>query len=233
MPESASEFERVSKARLGAGAAALLVAALVAAALFAPAPALAGQASTGELFFYPCTNCHPVTLVAGTQQTSHPLPNDFKGHKIVLIGHDKLGKGDAACLACHDDPSRDPGKLKLADGSLVDIKGDIAQVCYRCHSAKYKEFKAGTHGKRKPSCVAAGCHDPHTPGWIYAEPLTPFLGNGFQFKVLPERQPFTPLPPPAPAPRLITPWWFAIWAALGLVAAGWLAGGLVAGRLKR
>ena len=119
--------------------------------LFASAaPALAIQASSGELLFYPCTDCHPVTIIPGTNRPSRPLPNDFKGHDIVLQGHDKLGKGNTACLACHDDPSRNPGMLKLADGSLIDIKGDVAQVCYRCHSAKYKEWKAGTHGKRKP-----------------------------------------------------------------------------------
>ena len=202
--------------------------------LFASAaPALAIQASSGELLFYPCTDCHPVTIIPGTNRPSRPLPNDFKGHDIVLQGHDKLGKGNTACLACHDDPSRNPGMLKLADGSLIDIKGDVAQVCYRCHSAKYKEWKAGTHGKRKPSCVAQGCHDPHTPGAIYAEPLMPFAGTGFQFTVLPVRQAFTPLAPPAPAPAVITPAWFVAFTAVGLLTAAGLVGRLIIGRSKR
>ena len=116
------------------------------------------------------------------------------------MSHDVLGKGDAACLVCHDDPAKNPGMLKLADGSLVDIKGDVAAVCFRCHSTKYKEWKAGTHGKHQGKCTAAGCHDPHSPGFMYAQPLRPFVGNGFQFQVLSERTAFTPLMAPAPPP---------------------------------
>jgi len=191
------------------------------------APALAGAASSGELLFYPCTSCHPVPASGATRA----LPNGFKGHGIELEGHDVLGKGDAACVVCHDDPSRDPGKLKLADGSLVDINGDISQVCFRCHYQKYRDFKAGTHGKRKASCVASGCHDPHTPGYIFADGIRPFTGAGFQFKVLPERVAFRPLASPPPAPPVKTPGGFVIFATLGLVAAGGQIFRLVRGRL--
>jgi hypothetical protein len=195
-----------------------------------PAVALAGQAASGELLFYPCTSCHPVTMLPGTEQPSKRLPGGFKGHEIVLIGHKTLGQGSAACLVCHDDPSRDPSKLKLADGTLVDIKGNVALVCYRCHSTKYKEWKAGTHGRHEAKCTAKGCHDPHTPQFIYADPLRPFVGNGFQFKVLSVRVPFEPLARPAPAPPVTIPWWFAAAAYLGLVVVGGLTGGLVMGR---
>ena len=150
-----------------------------------------------------------------------------------MQGHDVLGRGDAACIVCHDDPTRNPGMLKTADGSLVDIKGDIALVCFRCHSTKYKEWKAGTHGKHKPSCTAAGCHDPHTPQFIYAGPQMPFVGTGFQFRVLSRREPFKPLASPAPAPPVTIPGWFVGLAALGVVVAGGLTGVLVVGRLKR
>lgn len=210
--------------------AALLCAALLASALWllalAPAPALAGQASAGELFFYPCSSCHPVVPGA-------PLPNEFKGHGIVLQGHDKLGKADTACLACHDDPAKDPGKLKLADGSLIDITGHVAQVCYRCHSAKYQEWTAGIHGKNKPKCTSSGCHDPHTPGYIYAEPLRPFVATGFQFAAVSERVAFTPLAAPPPDPHVLTPPWYSAVALVGLVIAGGLLGSLFVGRSKR
>lgn len=192
------------------------------------ATAFAGQASSGELLFYPCSSCHPVTEGSGKK-----LPNDFKGHEIVLEGHDKLGVGDAACLACHDDPAKDPAKLKLANGSLIDIKGDVAQVCYRCHSAKYKEFVAGTHGKHKESCVAAGCHDPHTPQMIYAGPLLPFVGSGFQFRALAGRMPFMPLAGPAPDPAVATPWWYTGVAVIGAIVGAALAGTLLYGRWQR
>lgn len=192
------------------------------------APALAGQASSGELFFYPCSACHPVP-----EGGAAGLPNGFEGHDIVLEGHDRLGEGEAACVACHDDPAKDPGKLRLADGGLVDIKGDVSLVCYRCHSAKYEEFVAGTHGRRQPSCVAAGCHDPHTPAWIYAGPLLPFTGSGFQFKALGGREPFAPLAsPPLPAP-VETPRWFSALAIVGFAAAFGQVGRLVLGRSKR
>ena len=155
--------------------AVLAIAVLALLALTPAASAFAGQASSGQLFFYPCTSCHPVNMVPGatpgSEQPSKPLPNGMQGHKIVLEAHDKLGTATSdACLACHDDPSRNPGKLKLVDGTLLDITGDISLLCYRCHEAKYKEFRPGTHGKHQESCVAAGCHDPHTPNYIYAGP---------------------------------------------------------------
>ena len=217
-----------------------MIAVAMAAALLAPATAHAGQASSGELFFYPCTTCHPVTMVPGptpgTEIPSRPLPNGMTGHTIVLEGHDKLGSPadpGTACLACHDDPARNPGKLIIAGGGFVDIKGDVALVCYRCHEAKYKEFKAGTHGRHQPSCVAAGCHDPHTPQYIFGAPLIPFNDSGFQFKVLPVRQPFAPMAPPALPPAILTLAWLPYVAAVGLLIAGVLVGMIVLERPKR
>ena len=222
--------ERPRRSRPGWSVLAMAALCIAALALSA-APAFAGQASTGELLYYPCTTCHPV---GADLKPLHPLPNDFKGHQIVLEGHDKLGKGEAACLACHDDPTKNPGMLKSIDGSLVDIStGDIATVCERCHSTKYKEFKAGTHGKHKPSCVAGGCHDPHTPQFIYAAPLLPFQGTGFQFRVLPTRASFKPFPPPAPNPAMTTPGYIPVVAFLGFMVAIGLVGMLVMGRSKR
>jgi hypothetical protein len=212
----------------------LLFASLAAAAVLASAaPALAGQSSTGDLLFYPCTNCHPVA--PGAAQAGRKLPNGFQGHEVTLAGHDVLGTGDAVCLVCHEPPTANPGMLKTVDGSLVDVRGDVSRVCFRCHSAKYAEWKAGIHGKRQPKCTSAGCHDPHTPGFIYAGPLLPFVGSGFQFRVRPARQPFMPLAAPAPhgIPPTETPAWFVIVAALGLVTVAGLTGVLVAGRSKR
>jgi len=199
--------------------------------MLAAIPAFAGQAATGELFFYPCTSCHPVA--EGAVQSGRKLPNDFKGHAIALAKHDELGQGSAACLVCHDGPAKNPGKLKLIDGTLIDITGDVSLVCFRCHSAKYREWKAGTHGRRMPKCTSAGCHDPHTPGWIYARPLLPFVGGGFQFQVLSVRQPFMPLASPSPAPPTHVPTWFYAVAALGVAVAAGIAGKLILGRSKR
>jgi hypothetical protein len=205
----------------------------VALVMLSAASAFAGQASTGELFFYPCTSCHPIA--PGSLDAGRKLPNDFKGHAIVLIGHDKLGKGAEACAVCHEGAEKNPGMLKTIDGSLVDVTGDVSLVCFKCHSAKYALWKAGAHGKGYPKCTSAGCHDPHTPGWIYAGPLMPFVGTGFQFRVLPDKQAFMPLAAPAPRgiPPVETPVWFAALVAVGLVAAGGLVGTLILGRSKR
>ena len=233
MVASSSRLARPDRGRVTRRLATFTI--LLLAAVFAASsvPAFAGQSSSGELLYYPCTSCHPVHLIPGTDKPDRALPNGFQGHQIVLWGHDKLGQGDAACPVCHDDMTRNPGKLKTADGSLIDITGDISLVCYRCHSTKYKEWKAGTHGKHKPSCTAAGCHDPHTPGWIYAPALLPFTGAGFQFRVLDQRQPFAAFAPPAPAPPVEIPWWFNGVAVVGLLVAAGLTGTLLVGRLKR
>jgi hypothetical protein len=194
---------------------------------FAAVPALAGQASAGELFFYPCTSCHPIP-----PEGAGDLPIEFEGHEVVLEGHDNLGQGSDACLACHDDPSRDPGKLKLADGTLVDMQDGVAQVCYRCHFDKYEEFEAGIHGHLQGDCTDAGCHDPHTPRQIYATPLLPFTGVGFQFTGVAEREAFAPLAPPAPEPLTHTPTWFAALASAGVLVALGLIAVMVRGRQR-
>ncbi len=212
---------------------------LVATALVWPRLAMAGQASSGELLFYPCTKCHPVTVDPVTGKPSHPIPIDFKGHGIVLESHDVLGKGAEACLVCHDDAEHNPGLLHAVDGTLIDVKtGDIALLCQKCHFEKYNDFRQGTHGKHFASCVVAGCHDPHTPGYIYLGPLPPFLGTGFQIQpVGPQRVPFKPLMSPPLPPPTTNPTWFLVVEGVGLFVVFMIFAGLVAPavveRLKR
>lgn len=212
----------------------LLALALLAAlcvAIAAPSSAVAGMAATGEPLFYPCTSCHPV---ASAQSGVAPkkLPNGFAGHSIVLSGHDVLGRGEDACVVCHDAADKDPGKLKLVDGTLVDITGDVSAVCYRCHSDKHEEWTAGVHGNGKAKCTSSGCHDPHSPGSIYASALTPFIGTGFEVEVLPERKAFVPLAAPGGAPPVHTPRWLQVLTVLGVLAATAAAGSLVLERSR-
>ena len=223
-----SEGHRGRRLRVALMTLALLV--FLATGLAAVAPAFAGQAAPGELHFYPCDDCHPV---APDGTPTKPIPNDFDGHDIVLEGHDVLGPENEACAVCHREPYEDPTILNIVASGTVDITGDVALVCYQCHQEKYRAWQNGIHGKHQESCSAAGCHDPHTPGYIYAEPLPPFVGTGFQFKILPETEPFTPLPPPAAAPPTTTPTWFIVLAVLGVVAAGGETLWLVRGRRKR
>lgn len=207
---------------------------LMAFVLFAfAANAFAGHASTGELNFYPCTDCHPVVLGPGGKPTK-PLPNGMKKHEIVLEKHDILGEGDKACLACHDAPSRNPGKLLLPDGSFVNVNGDTSRVCQRCHFEKYQEFKAGIHGKRMEKCTSAGCHDPHTPSWIYVPALKPFQGTGMEVNAVgSDREAFKPFASPPVPPPVYTPTWLAIVASLVFATSLGIVGYLVLGRSKQ
>ena len=199
----------------------------------ASSSAFAGQASTGELAFHPCTNCHPVTLGPDGKPTK-PLPVGLEQHEIELEVHDILGTDDQACLACHDSPTKNPGMLILPDGSLVDITGDVSRVCQRCHFEKYREWQVGIHGKREPKCTAAGCHDPHTPSWIYVAALPPFQGTGIEVNAVgTDREPFKPFAGPPVAPPVYTPTWLVIVASLGMVAVIGIIGYLVVGRAKQ
>jgi len=206
---------------------------IVLAFLSVSGQAFAGKASTGELAFEPCDKCHPVTLDAAGNPTP-PLPNGFKKHEIELEAHDILGAGDQACLACHDDPARNPGMLLTADGTRVYVTGETSRVCQRCHFEKYQQWQLGVHGKREAKCTSAGCHDPHTPSWIYIGALPPFQGTGIEVKAVgAEREPFKPMASPPVAPPVYTPLWLTIMALIGLTVAGGLTGYLIFGRRTR
>ncbi len=224
---SASNSHSVIGAWLRARRLVVLVAVAVAllSSVAVASPAFAGKPATGDLLFSPCNACHPV--VAGKA-----LPNGFEGHKIKLQGHDVLGQGKLACLVCHVGPGMDPSQLKLIDGSTIDIKGDVALVCFRCHSAKYREWEAGIHGKATDKCTSAGCHDPHTPQYVFGQFLLPFVGSGFTAQVRSETATLQPLAaPPLPHPTQ-TPQW--LWALTGLafVGVGGLTASLIRGRAK-
>lgn len=196
-----------------------------------PASAHAGRSATGELAFYPCTDCHPVTLDAGGKPTK-ALPNGFEKHDIELEVHDILGAGDKACLACHDDPARNPGKLILPDGGLVDVTGEVSRVCQRCHAEKYRDWQTGVHGKRAEKCSSAGCHDPHTPSWIYVPALPPFQGTGIEVRATWPREPFTPMAGPPVEPPVYTPIWLTVLAIAGVFYSLVIIGFLTLGRRK-
>ena len=214
-----------------ARALAILAASLIVSLAFV-VTAFAGTSSTGKLAFFPCARCHPVTADA-KGNPSHPLPIGLTRHEITLEVHDVLGKDEKACLACHDDPgTRDPGKLKAPDGTLIDITGDVSRVCQKCHFEKYREWQAGIHGKRQPKCTSAGCHDPHTPSWIYIPALPPFLGTGIEVHAVANREPFKPLASPPVPPAVLTPTWLVVVESIGaLIALGIL--GLLTFRRSR
>ena len=200
-------------------------------AVFA-APALAGQASSGQLFFYPCTSCHPIapgSIAAGRQ-----LPNGFKSHQIVLEGHDSLGQGKAACLACHEDAAKNPGMLKTLDGSLVEITGDVSLVCARCHSGKYAEWQEG-----HPRSQHAQVHrvrlprPPHARSSSTPVRCSRLWGAASSSRCCPRRRRSCRCRSAPRTPKPYTPAWFAVAVMLGVVAAGGIVVKLTQGRSKR
>lgn len=214
-------------------AVALVIVLAIAFSVAVVPDAFAGSASTGKLAFHPCTKCHPVAVGSDGKPVGK-LPNGFKKHEIELEVHDVLGTSDKACLACHQSPQENPGKLVLPDASLVDITGDISRVCQRCHFEKYREWKAGVHGKEAPKCTAAGCHDPHTPSWVYVAALPPFQGTGIEINAVGEdREGFKPLAPPPIDPPVETPLWLAIATAIGAASSLGTVAYLVKGRTAR
>ena len=218
---------------LGAAVAAVAFTALALAALLAlPTHAAAGRSATGEAAFLPCNQCHPVSVGADGKPTKQ-LPIGMEKHTIELEVHDTLGAGSTACLACHDEPTRDPGKLILPDGSLVDITEDASRVCQRCHFEKYRDWEVGIHGRGEEKCSAAGCHDPHTPSWIFVPALPPFQGTGMEVRAVSEREPFKPMAsPPVHAP-VETPTWLWVLTSLGVVVSGGALGFVIVKGRKR
>ncbi|MCL4554581.1 MAG: NapC/NirT family cytochrome c [Actinobacteria bacterium] len=138
-------------------------------------------------------------VFAGAAQASQ---HDY----IELDSHEKLGSPTRdACQVCHDMVVGEASYFILIDGSQVPfIEENVPRLCYRCHSNKYNEWQAGTHGKPgRASCIT--CHSPHRPGRFKVAPLPPFLDEPISFRVGPYAEPFTPLPPPAddpPSPSL-------------------------------
>ncbi|MDP2401069.1 MAG: hypothetical protein Q8M66_03745 [Actinomycetota bacterium] len=96
----------------------------------------------------------------------------------------------------------------------------------------YKEWQAGIHGNRERKCTAAGCHDPHTPGFISAKPLLPFTGSGFQAQVRPEMGMFVPLAGPPPVPHIENPRWLVVLSLLAFAYAAVATVVLVRGRSR-
>ena len=117
---------------------------------------------------FPCSQCHAETdVVNRTRRTV-----DF--HDDVHFDHDAEHRW---CLDCHDAQHRD--KLRLADGSLLDFTQSYL-LCAQCHGTKFRDWKAGEHGRRTGSwsgqkvyLLCVHCHDPHSPKFKPIHPMPP------------------------------------------------------------
>jgi hypothetical protein len=117
--------------------------------------------------YLPCSDCH-----SNPDRHTGPTPRELEyEHEDTELAH-----GNLWCLHCHD--SENPGKLRLADASLISFE-DSWMLCTQCHGKKLPEWRAGVHGKvtghwrgEKEYVTCVACHDPHSPptGQIAAKP---------------------------------------------------------------
>jgi hypothetical protein len=109
---------------------------------------------------FPCMECHKDQK----DRTRRELA--FHDEQQSVFDHDAENRW---CLDCHDLENRD--KLRLASGALVPFT-ESYRLCGQCHGDKYRDWRAGVHGKRvgmwdgaKTYLLCVSCHNPHSPGF--------------------------------------------------------------------
>ncbi len=117
---------------------------------------------------FPCSDCH-VDIEPNTQRRA--LEEE---HTDIELTH---AAGQRWCLDCHDTENRDV--LRLVSGEKVPFT-ESYRLCGQCHGDKYRDWRAGTHGKRtgmwdgqKQYLLCAHCHNPHSPRFNPLIPLPP------------------------------------------------------------
>jgi hypothetical protein len=146
-------------------------AAAVAAAIATSAAAATPAAPEHELLveakpppfsegIYPCSDCH------ATQKDRARRELEFHDEQQSVFDHDAEHRW---CLDCHDYDDRDV--LRLASGDTVPFT-ESYRLCGQCHGDKYRDWRAGVHGKRvgrwdgaKTYFLCVNCHNPHSPGF--------------------------------------------------------------------
>jgi hypothetical protein len=135
---------------------------------------------------FPCTQCHDKDM---NNRTRRELTDE---HTKIKLHH---GDETRWCLDCHDFEDRD--KLHLSSGEKISFD-ESYKLCGQCHGDKYRDWKAGIHGKRtgywngpKRYLLCVNCHWPHEPRFKPLEPLPP--------PVRPEYIRTAPLGTPEPA----------------------------------
>lgn len=119
---------------------------------------------------FPCTNCHD-----GKTLKVNPHPRQLTAmHQDIILKH---GSSNRWCLDCHDANDRD--KLHLVSGEKIDFTVSY-RLCGQCHGDKYRDWKAGVHGKRtgswngpKQYLLCVNCHNPHSPHFKPLKPMPP------------------------------------------------------------
>lgn len=108
---------------------------------------------------FPCTDCHNKDLPVN--RTRRALTDM---HDDIVLKHDEAHRW---CLDCHDADNRN--QLHLASGEAVSFE-ESYRLCGQCHGEKYRDWRAGVHGRRvgewngaKRYLLCVHCHNPHQP----------------------------------------------------------------------
>jgi len=107
---------------------------------------------------FPCSNCHASMKADRKRRELAAM------HFDIVLKHDETHRW---CLDCHDAENRDV--LHLASGERVPFE-ESYRLCGQCHGEKYRDWRAGGHGRRtrnrdgaKSDPLCAHCHNPHQP----------------------------------------------------------------------
>ena len=118
---------------------------------------------------FPCTGCHDPNMTVNTERRVLR-----KAHTNIQLHHDEQHRW---CLDCHNADNRDV--LRSASGEPIPFS-ESYRLCGQCHGDKYRDWKAGIHGKRtgewngqKQYLLCIHCHNPHSPKFKPVEPMPP------------------------------------------------------------
>ena len=155
-------------ARVNIACAVLAAALATAGAAAAPAPPASAKQAAEQLVqakappfsegIFPCKECHDKP--GDKTRRTLSFHEDIQG----MFDHDAEHRW---CLHCHDNADRD--LLHLSSGDTLPFT-ESYRLCGQCHGDKYRDWRAGVHGKRighwdgeKTYFLCVNCHNPHSP----------------------------------------------------------------------
>ena len=117
---------------------------------------------------FPCSSCHD-----NKTQKADPKRRELAMHSEIELKH---GPAESRwCMDCHDLLERD--RLHLVNGTKIEFTTSY-KLCGQCHGDKFRDWKAGVHGKRtgswngpKQYLLCVHCHNPHSPRFKPLKPM--------------------------------------------------------------
>jgi hypothetical protein len=116
---------------------------------------------------FPCMECHKDMKDRNRRELA------FHDEQQSVFDHDSEHRW---CLDCHDYENRNV--LRLASGATVPFT-ESYRLCGQCHGDKFRDWRAGIHGKRvgqwdgaKTYFLCVNCHNPHSPEFKGVKEIT-------------------------------------------------------------